>query len=424
MGIFVGLVILAVVLYQLPVVKNRIGWRIDFAMTFVRGLVDPVKPMPTPVPVAAVAEDLLPAGDAAGGLFPGQPSPTTPATATLTPTIVEKTQAPTFTPAPTLTPTPIPGQVELAVPKYEKQELNNCGPATLAMHLRFYGWEGDQTTISSLIKPKREDRNVNVEELAAYVNTQVPGMEIQYRVGGDIGMLKRLMAAGIPVTIEEAFIMAESYWLNDDRWAGHYLLLTGYNDATQRFTGQDVFVGPNISIPYSTLEEHWKAFNNVYILVYPLELHDQVQQILGEQWDVNANRQYAMEKSKQETEKDITDSYAWFNYGTNLVYFEKYSQAAQAYDQARKNGLPQRMLRYQFGPFFAYFHTNRLEDLQALIDYALKRTPNSEEALLWQGWAMYRQNKRDDALKSFQAALEARPDYPDALYALNFLRDN
>jgi tetratricopeptide (TPR) repeat protein len=337
---------------------------------------------------------------------------------------VEKTQAPTFTPAPTLTPTPIPGQVELAVPKYEKQELNNCGPATLAMHLRFYGWEGDQTTISSLIKPKREDRNVNVEELAAYVNTQVPGMEIQYRVGGDIGMLKRLMAAGIPVTIEEAFIMAESYWLNDDRWAGHYLLLTGYNDATQRFTGQDVFVGPNISIPYSTLEEHWKAFNNVYILVYPLELHDQVQQILGEQWDVNANRQYAMEKSKQETEKDITDSYAWFNYGTNLVYFEKYSQAAQAYDQARKNGLPQRMLRYQFGPFFAYFHTNRLEDLQALIDYALKRTPNSEEALLWQGWAMYRQNKRDDALKSFQAALEARPDYPDALYALNFLRDN
>jgi hypothetical protein len=27
-----------------------------------------------------------------------------------------------------------------------------------------------------------------------------------------------------PVMIEESFIMEESYWLNDDRWAGHYLL--------------------------------------------------------------------------------------------------------------------------------------------------------------------------------------------------------
>ena len=26
-------------------------------------------------------------------------------------------------------------------------------------------------------------------------------------------------------------------------------------------------------------------------------------------------------------------------------------------------GLPQRMLRYQFGPFFAYFHTGRIDDL-------------------------------------------------------------
>jgi tetratricopeptide (TPR) repeat protein len=82
------------------------------------------------------------------------------------------------------------------------------------------------------------------------------------------------------------------------------------------------------------------------------------------------------------------------------------------------------MLRYQFGPFFAYFHTNRIDDLMALIDYALKRTPNSEEALLWKGWGLYRQGKREDALNSFQEALTARPDYPDAIYGLNFVRDN
>ena len=51
-----------------------------------------------------------------------------------------------------------------------------------------------------------------------------------------------------------------------------------------------------------------------------------------------------------------------------------------SYDQARKLGLPQRMLRYQFGPFMAYFHTQRNDDLMTLTEYALKITPNSEEA--------------------------------------------
>ena len=335
------------------------------------------------------------------------------------------TLMPTATQAPTLPPTPIPAHVELPAPAYEKQDPNNCGPATLTMHLRFYGWQGNQSTIASLIKPKTADRNVNVEELAAYVNTQVPGLEFQYRVGGDIGMLKRLLAAGFPVTIEEAFIMAESYWYNDDRWAGHYLLLTGYDDATQQFTAQDVFVGPNIGVSYKVLDKNWKAFNRVYIILYPPGQRDQAQTALGEQWNVDANRQHALDVAQQETVKDSTDSYAYFNMGTNLVYFEKYSQAAAAYDQARKIGLPQRMLRYQFGPFFAYFHTDRIDDLLALTEYALKRTPNSEEALMWRGWAMYRKGDKEQATKLFQSALDARDgNYPDAEYGLTFVRDH
>lgn len=65
-----------------------------------------------------------------------------------------------------------------------------------------------------------------------------------------------------------------------------------------------------------------------------------------------------------------------------------------------------------------------MDDLLALIEYALKRTPNSEEALLWQGWAMYRKGDREASVKSFQDALIARPDYSDAIYGLNFVRDN
>lgn len=419
-GILTGAVVLGFAILQVPRVQNSLSWRVEFAKAFVRGIVNPVKPMPT-VSTSSIDNNgqdfIIPMASkidfTATSTWKPSPSPEAMITASVTPT-----------PAPTFTPTPIPGEAQLAPPPYEKQDLNNCGPATLSMNLHYYGWEGDQYTISDLIKPKRADRNVNVEELVGYVHTEVHGLEIIYRVGGDIEMLKKLIAAGFPVTIEEAFIMNESYWPNDDRWAGHYLLLTGYNDAEQSFTAQDVFVGPRIKVSYTTLDHNWKAFNRVYIVVYPYDQSAALQSVLGDHWDAEFNRQHALETAKAETERDSTDSFAWFNLGTNLVYFEKYSQASGAYDQARNYGLPQRMLRYQFGPFFAYFHTGRIDDLLALTEYALDRTPNSEEAMLWRGWAFYRKGNIAETEKLFLAALEARPSYPDAVYGLNFIRNN
>ncbi len=418
LGIGFGCVVLAlfaVALFQIPSVKDRYGWRVDFALTFLRSLVDPVKPLPA-IRTTRILDDQL------------EIKPTDPPGETRIQQATQQTNvttsSPTPSPTPTLAPTPIPGVVQLAPPDYEKQEINNCGPATLAMYLRYYGWEGDQATIASITKPKSEDRNVNVEELVAYVNTQTPGFEIQYRVGGDVETLKRLLAAGFPVMIEESFIMEESYWLNDDRWAGHYLLLTGYDDSQQVFQVQDSFLGPNLEIPYATIDDRWKAFNDVYILVYKPESRLMVQSLLGDQWGAETNRKHALEIAEKEAKKDPSDAFAWFNVGTNLVYFERYAQAAGAYDNARNAGLPQRMLRYQFGPFFAYFHTGRIDDLLSLTEYALKRTPNSEEAKLWRGWAMYRQGNKEEAIKLFNEALAAHPGYFDAEYALDFVRNN
>jgi hypothetical protein len=405
-----GLALLAGLIFQIPAVKDRYGWRLDFAEAYLRGVVDPVKPLPPPQGTESAQDVLLPLPSDTPLPAPTEPpGPTVAATATV---------------GPTLTPTAIPGRVELPAPEWEKQDVNNCGPATLALYLRTYGWKGDQTTIASEVRPNKEDRNVNVEELVGYVNTKVPGLEVQYRVGGDVTTLKHLLAAGFPVMIEETFMMDESYWPNDDRWAGHYLLVTGYDDANSQFTGQDVFVGPNITISYDVLNDHWKAFNRVYILVYPPDSRPAIQSILGEQWDVQANRQHALEAAQKEAEANPKDGFAWFNQGTNLVFFERYAQAAAAYDKAREAGLPQRMLRYQFGPFFAYFNVNRLDDVLELSEYALKRSPTSEEAMLWRGWAMYRKGDKEEAVKLFQKALDAQPGYADAKYALGFMRDH
>lgn len=404
------LLIILLVITQIPGVKSRLTWRYEVAITYLRGIVQPVQALPTAMPVSAAAFE-------ATAQFTPTASPTPTQTATITPT-------PVVSPTPRPTPTPLPEQVRFDPPPYEKQDINNCGPATLSMFLWYFGWKGDQFTISDLIKPIPQDRNVNIDELLFYTRNYAGWLRSEFRVGGTIEQMKALLAAGFPVIVEESFLFEEYYWPNDDRWAGHYLLLTGYDDASQIFLAQDSFYGANQRVSYTTLDEGWQTFNRVYFFAYMPDQEPLIRDILGEDWDARENRQRALDTARAETVTDPENPFAWFNLGSNLVYFERYNEAAQAYDRAREIGLPQRMLRYQFGPFFAYFNMNRNQDLLALTEYALQITPNAEEALLWRGWALYRDGKRGDAVVSFQKALEARPGYYDAIYALDFVTKN
>jgi tetratricopeptide (TPR) repeat protein len=329
-----------------------------------------------------------------------------------------------YTSTPLPSPTPLPQKIALEPPRWEYQDINNCGPAALAMYLRYYGWDGDQHSIADALKSQREDRNVNVEELAYFVRTNAGWLNFEYRVGGDLDLIKQFLAAGIPVMIEESFYFEGPYWPNDDLWAAHYQLLTGYDETTQTFTGQDSYHGADQEIPYESVDEYWQAFNRVYIMIYLPRQEQTVKAILGPQWNPDYNRQQALEAAQVETESDPEDAFAWFNLGSNLTYFERYIEATDAYDRARDLGLPQRMLRYQFSPFIAYFHSGQIDDLLALTEYALKITPNAEEALLWHGWAMYRQGKNNDALANFRQALIENSNYLDAQYAIDFLGAN
>jgi tetratricopeptide (TPR) repeat protein len=409
--VLIGLVVAAMLIYQVPSVKRRLDWRIEDALAYLRGVVNPVQPMPTPLTVAYIPTSQPTA------------SPTPTSTSTQVPDQPTPTDVPTATP--TLTPTPLPPSVALSQAKYEAEDWNSCGPATLAMYLRYYGWQGDQYDISKVVKPVRKDRNVNVDELVYYVRNYAGWLNAEYRVGGDLSLLKAILASGIPVMIEGSTTLnaEDAPYTGDDRWAGHYLLLTGYDDGSQVFYEQDSYHPEETSSPYLKIDQEWQSFNRVYILIYPPDKEETVKSLLGPDWDVDANRQHALDTAQAETRADPNNAFAWFNVGSNLVYFERYTEAAQAYDTARQVGLPHRMLYYQFGPFFAYFHTDRVDDVLALADYVLTLPgkPVIEEPHLWAGWAYYRKGMVDEAIAEWRTALEANPNYQDALYALDFV---
>jgi tetratricopeptide (TPR) repeat protein len=242
-------------------------------------------------------------------------------------------------------------------------------------------------------------------------------------VAGNLDLLKRMLAANYPVIIEGTTELDPNDALgpNDDLWAAHYLLLTGYDDDTQSFTVQDSYHGADRTVTYEQLETEWEPFNYLYLFFYLPNEEAEIQSIMGPDWDENANRQHALELAQADTAANPNDAFAWFNLGSNLVYFERYDEAANAYDRSRQIGLPLRMFRYQFGPFIANFQSNRIDDLLVLTDYARGVTEMSEETWLWYGWALYRKNDFKGALNAWNKALSIHPGYGDAEYAIKYL---
>ena len=390
-----GLLLLAAVIYQLPPVKSRVEWRYEVWSTYLKNAVDPVGKMPTPIPSTPFAT-----------FTPLPPTPTVLATE-----------------SPTATPLPLPAEAVLPSPQYEQQGINNCGPATLAMTLRMYGWEGDQNDIAKVIKPVPQDRNVNPDELRYFVLNEAGWLRAEVRVAGDIHLLKSLLAANFPVLIEEAstLLPQDANGPNDDLWDAHYLLITGYDDVAGMITAQDPLRGPDKKISYDQLMEDWKPFNYLYMVIYLPQDEGQIQSILGDNWNPERNRQNALQIAQSQTSADAKDAFAWFNLGSTLVYFERYKEAAEAFDRAFTIGLPQRMTRYQFWPFSAYFNADRIDYLLQLTENTYKPINGnySEEALLWHGYGLLRNGDNTGALADWNKALKVHPDYCDAEKAIN-----
>jgi hypothetical protein len=230
-------IILGLLAYQTPLVQEHLGWRVSELRARIKYAISPPEqavftPNPT---VAAMVESTLSAY-----------TPTTTPTETPGPTAT-----PTSTPTPTVEPTAIPSQVQLTGIRHEYQKWNNCGPANLSMALSYWGWEGNQKPIADYVKPNPRDKNVMPYELMSFVEEKT-SLRTVSRVGGDLDLLKQLVAAGFPVMIEKGFEGP-----GFDGWMGHYEVVSGYDDAKQRFTVQDSYIMPNLPVSYADMQAYW-----------------------------------------------------------------------------------------------------------------------------------------------------------------------
>jgi tetratricopeptide (TPR) repeat protein len=337
------------------------------------------------------------------------PQPTQEATPETGPTL-EPTIAPTHTPAPQLFASAGPSAYLTGI-RHERQTWNNCGPATISMLLSRFGRTETQREAAKFLKPDKEDKNVSPDELVAYA--QSLGFEAQAVVGGDLNMLRTLVANGIPVIVETWFIP------EPDDEMGHYQLLMGYDETT--FVFYDSYEGPDLKENIANFEPLWKVFNNMAVVVWRPEQRPFVTAILGELSDPTRMHEVALAKAQAAIEANPQDRFAWFNAGGSLHALGRNAEAVQAFDTAFSLKLPWRMMWYQFGPYGAYFAEGQHERVIELANATLRRVKNLEESYYWRGKSQAALGNMKAARADIQQALVFNPNFAPAQAALNEL---
>jgi hypothetical protein len=445
----IGIILLALLgfgLYFVPPIHERLAWRLDNLRVSLIYLINPPQEVafhpggqvvPTTtlnVPAATVAES----------------------TSTITP-------LPTDLATSTVTPTPPPASVILQNVVYVDQmaRYNYCGPANLAMALEYWGWKGEKglslysirDQVALVVKPGENDEsknyvergnsdvNVMAYELVDYVNEHTD-LKALTRYGGDAELLKRLIASGFPVITEKGLYepLLPDYSI---QWGGHYSFTTGYDDNTQEFIWQDSYlpksdsVGRNSRSPYEEYLSNWRAFDYLFIVVYPPEREAELQQVLGPWNDAAWAAQHALDIADQELASGTLNGndkfFAMFNRVTSLVNLQNpdYGPAAAAFDEANAyyNTLPQdhlipyRIMWYETAPYSAYYNSGRYQDVIDLADINLKQritAPRSlEESWFWRARAEYALGVYDRAYEDMRQALYYHPGFPPAIDMFN-----
>ncbi len=294
------------------------------------------------------------------------------------------------------------------------------------MALSYWGWEGNQSVTRQYLRANPEDKNVFPFEMAEFVRLETELAAI-VRIGGEVDLVRRLLAAGFPLVVEIGFDRP-----GEGDWLGHYSLISGYDDSRQRFITQDAYVMPNYPLSYENMVNAWRAFNFIYLVIYPIERQDEVFSILGEHLDERRNAEFAAQKALEEIYRleGRPHFFAWFNRGASLLLLEDYAGAAEAFDAAFEyypslpaRSRPWRIMWYHSGPYEAYYHTGRYQDVIDLATQTLTRidVPAIEESFYWRARARQAQGDVEGAIRDLHNALRQHERYQPAIDRLKEL---
>lgn len=295
------------------------------------------------------------------------------------------------------------------------------------MALSFWGWPGDQRTTKAVLRPNPDDPNVMPAEMAAYVEAHTE-LRALVRTGGTIDLLRHLVAAGFPVIIEIGHHPA------DDWWMGHFVVVSGYDDARGILITQDSLIIPDMPRPYAEMTDRWwRDFNYLYLVIFPPEREAELLAILGADADPMENARRTLAKAEAEIPHLSGRNlfFALFNRGHSLLDLGQVQAAAEAFDtafivyeQLDRAQRPWRILWYRQEAFTAYYEAGLYQSTIDLTNAALAtvRRGRLEESYYWRGRAHAALGNHEAALRDLSLAVSLRAGFTEAEEALRNLQ--
>lgn len=318
-------------------------------------------------------------------------------------------------------PISLPSEVRLEGLRPVYQQMNRCSSAALTIELSYYGFAGTYDDVIRALNPNSEDVAVRLDEMVGFAESQ--GLRGIERVGGTVDLLKALVAAGFPVLVENVYYDGPDAFKD---WMSHNRVIMGYDDSQQALLSYDSLLGngPDNTgrpIPYEDMDTRWRAFNRDFLVIYRPEQESQLHDLMGLYWDETSAAETALAQSMAELETPYADSFSLFNAGESLVLLGRYDEAAGYFDRARATGLPWRMMWYMYGPFEAYYHVGRYDDMLQLARDVIATTPGVEEMYYYAGLAYEGLGDPQRAKANYEAAVWRNNGFTDAINALSRL---
>jgi len=139
------------------------------------------------------------------------------------------------------------------------QTYNNCGPASVAEVLSYWGVYRTQYQAQLVLRADNNPRGMWPYGVPGYARSV--GVRALVGVAGTPRLIKALVSNGFPVIVNQAYSVTDS--------SRHYRPIQSYDDRQGVFVSSDPFGGAGYTITYADFNKIWAAANNRFIVLYP-----------------------------------------------------------------------------------------------------------------------------------------------------------
>ncbi len=173
------------------------------------------------------------------------------------------------------------------------QTWNNCGPASVAEVLSYWGVQRTQGEVQAVLRADGNARGMTPYGVPGYARGL--GLSALLGVGGTTTLVKALISNGFPVIV--------SQWVSPTNHVGHYRPITAYDDRQGVFVSSDPYLGADHQITYSDFAGIWATRNQRFIVLYPPSRQALLTAVLASAgW--NKTRAYAHDLAVQRARRD------------------------------------------------------------------------------------------------------------------------